>query len=126
MENKPPRKPDPRKPGKKPLAGLKPQDWRAMGIGLELAAVIGGAAWLGSWADGKLGTSPWLALAGVLLGICGGGWHALKMSHGGKVPEIPGLTKPAKTTEKPGQNKPVANKPDETQPDNDPEDNAPR
>lgn len=108
MENKPPRKPEPRKPEKKPLAGLKPQDWRALGIGLELAAVIGGAAWLGHWADGKLGTTPWLALGGVLFGICGGGWHALKMSNGGKLPEIPGLTQP---TKKPGPKTP---RPDDT------------
>lgn len=91
------------KPPRKPLAGLKPQDWRALGIGLELAAVIGGSAWLGSWADGKLGTAPWIAFAGVVFGICGGGWHALKMSNGGKLPEIPGITKPTpKKTTKPG------------------------
>lgn len=101
MENKPPQKP------RKPLAGLKPQDWRAMGIGLELAAVIGGSAWLGNWADGKLGTTPWLAFTGVLFGICGGGWHALKMSNGGKMPEIPGIT----NTTTPGTRKPVTKRP---------------
>ena len=106
MTNTPPRKPD-----KKPLAGLKPQDWRAMGIGLELAAVIGGSAWLGNWADGKLGTAPWLAFAGVVFGICGGGWHALKMSNGGKMPEIPGVTQ---TTKKPGRDNPPADETDST------------
>lgn len=95
------------KPPRKPLMGLKPQDLRALGIGLELAAVIGGAAWLGSWADGRLGTAPWLALVGVVFGICGGGWHALKMSNGGKLPEIPGITKPTpRNPKKPGQDTP--------------------
>ena len=112
--NKPPKKPD-----KKPLAGLKPQDWRALGIGLERAAVIGGSAWLGNWADGKLGTSPWIAFAGVVFGICGGGWHALKMSNGGKMPEIPGITPGSK---KPGNRRTDRKKPDDT----DSKDNASR
>lgn len=103
----------PPKPGKRPLMGLKPQDWRALGIGLELAAVIGGAAWLGNWADGKLGTSPWIALAGVVFGITGGGWHALKMANGGKLPEIPGITAPGK--QRPGTKKPGRETPQDTQ-----------
>ncbi|MEM9415689.1 MAG: AtpZ/AtpI family protein [Planctomycetota bacterium] len=111
MTNKPPRRPE-----KKPLMGLKPQDLRALGIGLELAAVIGGAAWLGSWADGKLGTDPWLTMTGVILGICGGGWHALKMANDGKTPEIPGITKAAKKPDP----KPPADDHESTDPGPDP------
>jgi len=76
-----------------PLQGLRSQDLRALGIGLELAAVIGGGAWVGSWADGKWGTAPWLALAGTIFGLTGGCWHALKMVNDGKTPYIPGVTK---------------------------------
>ncbi|XAL98611.1 AtpZ/AtpI family protein [Phycisphaeraceae bacterium D3-23] len=90
-----------KRPGKLML-GLKPQDLRALGIGLELAAVIGGAAWLGHWADGKFGTSPWLAFTGVVFGLTGGCWHALKMANHGKTPDIPGITaKKKNTTRKP-------------------------
>lgn len=84
-----------------PLQGLKKKDLRALGIGLELSAVIGGGAWIGSWADGKLDTDPWLALTGTVLGLTGGCWHALKMANDGKLPYIPGITKDpdAKTAE---------------------------
>jgi F0F1-type ATP synthase assembly protein I len=46
--------------------------FRYAGLGTQFAAVIGLFAWLGWWADGKLGTSPWLLLVGVFLGFLGG------------------------------------------------------
>jgi F0F1-type ATP synthase assembly protein I len=41
-----------------------------MGIQLALAVVV--FFFAGRWLDGQLGTSPWLMLAGLLVGIAGG------------------------------------------------------
>ena len=41
-----------------------------MGIQLALAVVV--FFFIGRWLDGKLGTAPWLMLAGLLVGITGG------------------------------------------------------
>jgi ATP synthase protein I len=41
-----------------------------MGIQLALAVVV--FFFVGRWLDGKLGTAPWLMLAGLLVGIAGG------------------------------------------------------
>lgn len=41
-----------------------------MGIQLALAVVV--FFFIGRWLDGKLGTAPWLMLAGLLVGIAGG------------------------------------------------------
>jgi F0F1-type ATP synthase assembly protein I len=45
-----------------------------MGAGLQFAAVIIAFWFLGTWADGKLGTDPWLMIAGVFVGLAGGFW----------------------------------------------------
>ncbi|MEI6691491.1 MAG: AtpZ/AtpI family protein [Chlorobium sp.] len=42
-----------------------------MGLGLQIAASFAFFVLLGFWADGKLGTSPLLLLAGVVLGMLG-------------------------------------------------------
>ncbi len=42
-----------------------------MGIGLQIALSFALFVLLGYWADGKLGTSPLLLLAGVVLGMAG-------------------------------------------------------
>lgn len=81
------------------FGNLRPQDLRALGIGLELSVVIGGFAYGGHWLDERWGTGPWLLLTGVCLGTMGGGWHAMKMANGGKLPDF-GLTP------KPKNNKP--------------------
>ncbi|MFN3168619.1 MAG: AtpZ/AtpI family protein [Phycisphaeraceae bacterium] len=78
-----------REPKYKSMFGtFRPQDLRALGIGLELSMVIGGMAWGGYWLDGKLGTEPWLLMTGVCVGILGGGWHAMKMANDGKLPDF--------------------------------------
>jgi F0F1-type ATP synthase assembly protein I len=41
-----------------------------MGMQLALAVVV--FFFVGRWLDGKLGTAPWLMLAGLLVGIAGG------------------------------------------------------
>lgn len=43
-----------------------------LGLGIQLAAGVIVFYYLGSWADGKLQTSPWLMLTGVLIGVVGG------------------------------------------------------
>lgn len=43
------------------------------GIGLQIAASFAFFVFLGYWADSKLGTSPLLLLAGVLVGMVGMG-----------------------------------------------------
>ncbi len=42
-----------------------------LGIGLQIAASFAFFVFLGYWADTKLGTSPLLLLAGVLVGMAG-------------------------------------------------------
>jgi ATP synthase protein I len=43
-----------------------------LGLGVQLAAGIIIFYYVGSWADEKLRTAPWLMLAGVLIGAVGG------------------------------------------------------
>ena len=43
-----------------------------LSLGATFAASIALLAWLGRWLDGKLGSAPWLALAGALLGMAVG------------------------------------------------------
>ena len=78
---------DPRKT-KSMFGNMKPADIKALGIGLELAMVIGGLAYGGHWLDQKWGTDPWMLMIGVIFGTCGGSWHAMKMANGGKLPDF--------------------------------------
>lgn len=41
---------------------------RASSAGIELALAVVGCLLLGWWVDGKLGTSPWLTLIGLIFG----------------------------------------------------------
>lgn len=45
---------------------------RYAGLGIQFAATIGVLAWVGWYADEKLGTSPLFVLVGVILGFVGG------------------------------------------------------
>ena len=84
------------------FGNLRTQDIKALGIGLELAMVIGGLAYGGHWLDQKWDTDPWMLLTGVILGTLGGGWHAMKMANGGKLPELGLNVKTKKTGKHPG------------------------
>ncbi|MGA9117478.1 MAG: AtpZ/AtpI family protein [Bacteroidota bacterium] len=44
-------------------------------LGLQLALSVVVFFFLGRWLDGKLGTSPWLMLAGLAAGAAGGFIH---------------------------------------------------
>jgi F0F1-type ATP synthase assembly protein I len=41
---------------------------RASAVGIELAVAVIGCLLLGTWLDDKLGTAPWMAVAGIVLG----------------------------------------------------------
>lgn len=45
---------------------------RYAGLGAQFVAAIAVVGALGWWLDGKLGTSPWLLIAGVFVGAVGG------------------------------------------------------
>lgn len=47
---------------------------RAAGAGLQFAGAIVLFLFAGRWLDSKLGTEPWLLLAGVLIGAVAGFW----------------------------------------------------
>ncbi len=49
------------------------------GIGPLLVASVLVGAFLGSWLDGKLGTTPWLLVAGTLLGTAAGFVQLVKL-----------------------------------------------
>jgi F0F1-type ATP synthase assembly protein I len=41
---------------------------RVSAVGMELAAAVIFCLLIGYWLDGKFGTSPWLAVVGIILG----------------------------------------------------------
>lgn len=47
-------------------------------LGLEFATAEGLGVWAGYWLDGKLGTSPWLLVAGALAGFALGFYIILR------------------------------------------------
>lgn len=60
----------------------------AFGLGAELVGALAACGLPGIWLDKKLGTSPWLTLVGVLLGIALGLFQLIrattKRQDGGK------------------------------------------
>lgn len=50
------------------------------GVGLELAAAVGGLSLVGYWIDRHYGSSPWGLLVGALLGCIGGFYNLVKTS----------------------------------------------
>lgn len=55
-----------------PKEGEKEDYWKFAHSGLELAGALLLGLWLGYKLDGRLGTMPWLTLAGALLGLAAG------------------------------------------------------
>lgn len=51
---------------------------RFSGFGMTLALATAVFLFLGRWADGKLGTAPWLTLLGAMVGAAGGFYHILQ------------------------------------------------
>ncbi len=58
--------------------------WNYAQIGLELAVAVLAGFWLGYWLDKKLGSSPWLMLAGVAAGMGGGFYMVIREVLPGK------------------------------------------
>jgi len=52
-------------PAPKPLPGAM----AFVGMGTSVAATVGVGVLVGIWADGRLHTSPWLLLVGLVLGL---------------------------------------------------------
>lgn len=51
-----------------------------MGLGFQLAAAMAAFGAIGWWLDSKWGTTPWLLVAGVLLGAVGGMINIIRTS----------------------------------------------
>lgn len=65
----PDRPKDPRTTGR---FAMEPSVAAYAGLGFQFAAAIILFLFVGKWLDGKLGTSPWLLVAGVFLGATAG------------------------------------------------------
>jgi F0F1-type ATP synthase assembly protein I len=48
-------------------------------VGVQLAASVVAGLVFGNYLDKKLHTSPWLALAGTILGTAGGFWNLVRI-----------------------------------------------
>lgn len=56
--------------------------WHQMaGIGVEFVAAVGVFTAIGWYADKKLGTGPWLLIAGCGVGFVGGLWNMIKAAQ---------------------------------------------
>jgi ATP synthase protein I len=55
-------------------AGRESDAGRYAGVGLAFAGSIVFFFLVGSWADRRLGTDPWLMIAGVAVGLVAGFW----------------------------------------------------
>lgn len=93
--------PPPRKGGFNPLAGMDPRSLRALALGLELAAVIGGLGWGGHWLDQRYGTDPKWLVAGLVLGMTLGCWNVYRASQGENSPFSRTVSRQKKPDRKP-------------------------
>jgi ATP synthase protein I len=63
--------------------GARGEAARVMGVGLQFAAAIVLFLLLGQWLDERLGTEPWLLIAGVMVGAAGGFYSLYRQLAGG-------------------------------------------
>jgi len=55
--------------------------WGVYGaIGFQLAATVVGGLLLGQWLDKKWDISPWMTLAGMLVGMVGGFYNLIRIA----------------------------------------------
>ena len=56
-------------------------EWMKLsGLGIELAAAVGGLTLAGYWWDRYFGTGPWGLLTGAILGLVGGMYNLIRQS----------------------------------------------
>ena len=48
-------------------------------VGFQLAATVIGGLLAGSWLDKKIGTGPWLTIAGIVIGSIGGFYNLIRI-----------------------------------------------
>lgn len=58
----------------------RPSWVRYSGMGVEIAAAIGGFVLLGYWIDHHWGTNPWGVVVGLVLGLVGGMYNLVRES----------------------------------------------
>lgn len=50
-------------------------------VGFQLAISVVAGLFAGEWADGKLGTEPWLTLVGLLIGSVAGFYNLIRIMN---------------------------------------------
>ncbi len=65
-------------PSPKPAADNGRAWTKYMGIGAQLIGTIGISIFIGIWADGQLGTNPWITILMSLVGVIGGLYISVK------------------------------------------------
>lgn len=55
---------------------------QSIGLGLQFVVTVMVCLFAGQWLDRKLGTTPWLLLAGMMLGAGLGLWSLLRIARG--------------------------------------------
>jgi F0F1-type ATP synthase assembly protein I len=58
--------------------GSQAEYFKYAGVGIQFAGTFLAFGALGWWLDGKLGTTPWLMMAGILLGAAGAFWSLVR------------------------------------------------
>ena len=64
--------------GERPAGGPNPM----LGVGLQFAVTLLVCLFAGQWLDRKFGTTPWLLLAGMLVGSVVGFWSLVRAGRG--------------------------------------------
>ncbi len=74
----------------RPVERLPRGRMRFAGVGVELAATVGGACLVGYWIDRRFGTGPWGLVACAVVGVVGGLYNMIR----------PALRETARTAER--------------------------
>lgn len=65
------------------MADDKDNMWVQLGmygaVGIQLASAVVGGLLIGGWLDHRWGTSPWIAVTGLILGAIGGFYNLFKL-----------------------------------------------
>lgn len=66
------------------MAPHKPDNWRLTygiygAVGIQFVAAIAAGMWIGGYLDQRFGTTPWLGVTGILIGMVGGFWNLFRI-----------------------------------------------